>query len=59
MAVLSVTGCSGIKQCTLWILPLFASDRRNITIPNEVQIVAPTVQQIENQHNPGEDNQRS
>lgn len=51
MALLNVAGCSGIKQSTLETLPLLASGRRNITI----EIVAPTVQQIDNQHNPGED----
>lgn len=39
MALLSIADCSGIKPSTLGILPLFASDRRNITIQ-----IAPTVQ---------------
>lgn len=54
MAFLSVAGCSEIKQSTLEILPLFASERKNVSI----QIVAPAVQQTDNQHNPGVD-QRS
>lgn len=51
MAFFSVAAFSEMKQSTLEIFPLFASERKNITI----QIVALTVQQIDNQHNPGED----
>lgn len=52
MALLSAAGCSGMKQSTAGFLTPFALNKRKMTIPYEDQMVAPSVQQIDNQYNP-------